>query len=143
VRRAVLVITLFLATNIFAEPNLAPTGLWNTFDEDGSLLSTVEVKIEDAKLYANIIAVHTPGDKNPMCEQCKGDLYGKPVIGMEIINGLTLKKNVWQKGSVFDPKIGDSFKGKVWLEDGKLLVRGYVGFLYQTQYWEKALNTDQ
>ena len=62
---------------------------------------------------------------------------------MEIINGLTLQKSVWQKGTLFDPKTGGSFKGKVWLEEGKLLVRGYVGFLYQTQYWEKASNTDQ
>ena len=140
-RVAFVVITLFLSTSVFAETN--PTGFWNTFDEDGSLLSTVAVKIEDAKLYANIVAVHTPGDKNPLCDQCKGDLYGQPVIGMEIINGLTLQKSVWQKGTLFDPKTGGSFKGKVWLEEGKLLVRGYVGFLYQTQYWEKASNTDQ
>ena len=63
---------------------------------------------------------------------------GKPIIGMQIINGLTLKKSVWQKGSVFDPKTGNSYRAKVWVDDDKLLVRGYVGFLYQTQYWEKA-----
>ena len=140
-RKAILLISLLLVTNVFAESD--PTGRWNTFDENGNLLSTVVVKIEDAKLYANIVAVHTPGDKNPLCDKCKDDLYGQPVIGMEIINGLTLQKSVWQKGTLFDPKTGGSFKGKVWLEEGKLLVRGYVGFLYQTQYWEKASNTDQ
>lgn len=140
VRSTFLVIIILFSTHIFAETN--PTGMWQTFDADGSLLSTVAVRIEDTKLYAKIVAVHTPGDENPICEQCKGDLYGRPVIGLEVINGLTLKKNVWQKGRVFDPKTGDSFKGRVWLEDGKLLVRGYVGFLYQTQYWLRAPNKD-
>ncbi len=142
-RRAVFVVTLFLAANIFAATNPSLTGLWNTFDEDGKILSTVAVRIEGSKLYANIVAVHTEGEENPLCERCKGELYGMPIIGMEIINGLTLKKNVWQKGTVFDPKTGGSFKGKVWLEDGKLSVRGYLGFLYQTQYWQRASRTDR
>lgn len=140
-RCTALVLTLLLSPSVFSKTNV--TGLWNTFDGNGSLLSTVIVKIENAKLYANIVAVHTPGDKNPLCNQCKGDLYGTPIVGMQIINGLTLKNNIWQKGSLFDPKTGDSFKGKVWLKGEKLLVRGYLGFLYQTQYWEKALSKDR
>jgi uncharacterized protein (DUF2147 family) len=74
-----------------------------------------------------------------MCDKCQGDLHGKPVIGMQIFDGLTLKKEVWQKGAVFDPKTGDSYKGKVWLNGGKLYVRGYVGFLYKTRVWRRAL----
>ena len=77
-------------------------------------------------------------DKNPMCDKCQGDLYGKPIIGMQIFDGLTFKKEVWQKGAVFDPKTGDSYKGKVWLNGGKLYVRGYVGFLYKTRVWRRA-----
>jgi uncharacterized protein (DUF2147 family) len=127
-----------LATSSFAATNTNPSGLWNTFDDDGSLLSTVNVRIEDAKLYGNIVAVHVDGEKNPICDQCKGDLHGKPMIGMQILNGLTLKKSIWQNGTVFDPETGDDYRAKVWLEDGKLVVRGHVGFLYDTLYWEKA-----
>ena len=101
-RKAILLISLLLVTNVFAESD--PTGRWNTFDENGNLLSTVVVKIEDAKLYANIVAVHTPGDKNPLCDQCKGDLYGQPVIGMEIINGLTRKKVFGKRVPFSTPK---------------------------------------
>jgi len=140
VRTAVFLTSVFFTTSIFAATNSDPRGLWNTFDDDGNLLSTVKVKLEDDKLYGNIVAVHVDGEKNPICDQCKGDLHGKPLIGMQVLNGLSLKRNIWQNGTVFDPETGDDYRAKVWLEDGKLAVRGHVGFIYDTLYWEKADN---
>ena len=133
------ILTVFLLTTpSWADNNTDPSGLWNTFDDNGDIESTVEVRVEEGKLYANILSLHNAPEDNPICIECKGDLYGKPVIGMQIINGLTLKNDIWQKGSVFDPKTGDAYKGKVWLEDGTLFVRGHIGFLYQTKSWRKV-----
>ena len=134
-----IVLVALLSINASAQDVKNPSGLWETFDEDGQLQSTVEVSIEDDRLFANIVRLHNSDDKNPICDKCKGDLYGKPVIGMQIFDGLTLKKEIWQKGSVFDPKTGDSYNGRVWLDGGKLYVRGYVGFLYKTRVWRRAL----
>ncbi len=125
------------AINGWAEAD--PSGLWNTFDKAGVLQSTVEVRVQEGKLYATVVSIHTGTEKNPLCEKCEGDLKDKPVIGMEVINGLTLKKNIWEKGKVFDPETGGAYKGRVWLEDGMLMVRGYVGFVYQTKAWRRAL----
>jgi uncharacterized protein (DUF2147 family) len=127
------------ATNSSADPAADPSGLWNTFDKSGTLQSTVEVRIEAGKLYATILRLHNQPEENPVCENCKGDLYGKPVIGMEVINGLSLKKNIWQNGTLFDPETGGSYKGRVWLEENTLMVRGYLGFVYQTKSWQRAL----
>ena len=127
------------AANASAEPAADPSGLWNTFDKSGTLQSTVEVRIEAGKLYATILRLHNQPEENPVCESCKGDLYGKPVIGMEVINGLSLKKNIWQKGTLFDPETGGYYKGRVWLEGDRLMVRGYLGFVYQTKSWQRAL----
>ena len=134
-----IVLVALLSINASAQDVKNPSGLWETFDEDGQLQSTVEVSIEDDRLFANIVRLHNSDDKNPICDKCKGDLYGKPVIGMQIFDGLTLKKEIWQKGEVFDPKTGDSYKGKVWLNGGKLYVRGHVGFLFKTRVWRRAL----
>jgi uncharacterized protein (DUF2147 family) len=134
----VLVASLWAVTG-WAEPAADPSGLWNTFDKAGTLQSTVEVNIVDGKLYATVTTIHNQPEQNPLCEKCEGDLYGKPVIGMEVINGLTLKKNIWQQGTVFDPQTGGSYKGKVWLEEDVLSVRGYLGFVYQTKLWQRAL----
>ena len=124
-----------LAVPSWADNKTDPSGLWNTFDDDGNLESTVEVRVEEGKLYANIIKLHNAPEENPVCIECKGDLEGKPLIGMQVINGLSLKNDIWQKGTVFDPKTGDSFKGKVWLENETLFVRGHLGFFYQTKNW--------
>ncbi len=128
-----------LALVVDADSTDSPVGLWETFDEDGQLQSTVEVWIANDRLLANIVRLHNSDDKNPMCDKCQGDLHGKPVIGMQIFDGLTLKKGIWQKGAVFDPETGDSYKGKVWLNGGKLYVRGYIGFLYKTRVWRRTL----
>lgn len=122
----------------WADPYDDPSGLWDTFDKAGTLQSTVEVSIEEGKLYATILSLHNQSEENPVCEKCEGDLFGKPVIGMEVINGLSLKKNIWQKGTVFDPQTGGSYKGRVWLEGDALMVRGYLGFVYQTNTWQRA-----
>ena len=139
-RATLLLIISLLVVPSWADNNTDPSGLWNTFDDNGDIESTVEVRVEGGKLYANILSLRNAPEDNPICIECKGDLYGKPVIGMQIINGLTLKNDIWQKGSVFDPKTGDAYKGKVWLENGTLFVRGHIGFLYQTKSWQKVSN---
>ena len=139
-RATLLLIISLLVVPSWADNNTDPSGLWNTFDDNGDIESTVEVRVEGGKLYANILSLRNAPEDNPNCIECKGDLYGKPVIGMQIINGLTLKNDIWQKGSVFDPKTGDAYKGKVWLENGTLFVRGHIGFLYQTKSWQKVSN---
>jgi uncharacterized protein (DUF2147 family) len=37
-----------------------------------------------------------------------------------------------------DPDDGKVYKSEVWLEDGKLKVRGYLGLFYRTQTWLKG-----
>ncbi|MDG1813136.1 MAG: DUF2147 domain-containing protein [Porticoccaceae bacterium] len=132
-------ITSLWAITGWAESAADPSGLWNTFDKAGTLQSTVEIKIEDGKLYATVVSIHNQSEENPLCEKCEGDLYGTSVIGLEVINGLTLKKNIWQQGTIFDPQTGGSYKCKVWLEEDVLSVRAYLGFVYQTKFWQRAL----
>jgi uncharacterized protein (DUF2147 family) len=132
-----IVITFLMSTDLWAEVHANPTGLWQTFDEAGRLQSTVSVEIKDEKLFGYVRSLHQQPEENPVCEACEGAWRGKPVIGMEVINGLTLKKGVWQKGTIFDPESGKSYRGSVWLEGETLAVRGHVGFFYQTRSWQR------
>ena len=45
------------------------------------------------------------------------------------------KGNEWSGGTIMDPATGDVYDCKLWVEDGKLKVRGYVAFFYRTQVW--------
>ena len=134
----VIFITFLMSTDLWAEVRANPTGLWQTFDEAGRLQSTVSVEIKDEKLFGYVRSLHQQPEENPVCEACEGAWRGKPVIGMEVINGLTLKKAVWQKGTIFDPESGKFYRGSVWLEGETLFVRGHVGFLYQTRSWQRV-----
>ena len=133
-----IVITFLMSTDLWAEVRANPTGLWQTFDEEGRLQSTVSVEIKDEKLFGYVLSLHQQPEENPVCEACEGAWGGKPVIGMEVINGLTFKKGVWQKGTIFDPESGKSYRGSVWLEGETLSVRGHLGFFYQTRSWQRV-----
>ena len=124
----ILVVSLF-STTLWAENISTPSGLWNTVDDTtGEVRSTVKVTVEKDRLFGTIMEVHDPLEKNPTCDKCKGELKDLPVIGMQVINGLTLKNDVWKRGTLFDPESGKEYKGEVWLEGEYLMVRGYVGF---------------
>ena len=133
-----IVIAFLVSTDLWADVRADPTGLWQTFDESGVLQSTVSVEMKSEKLFGYVVSLHHQAEENPACEACEGACRDKPVIGMEVINGLTLKKAVWQKGTIFDPESGKLYRGSVWLEGETLFVRGHVGFLYQTRSWQRV-----
>jgi len=69
----------------------------------------------------------------------KGDArYLKPIVGMVIINDMEKDEDEWGNGTILDPENGKIYRCKLWVEDGKLMVRGYIAFLYRTQTWLPA-----
>ncbi|MDG0969689.1 MAG: DUF2147 domain-containing protein [Porticoccaceae bacterium] len=139
--RIIILSTLLLSLAALAENSEDPSGLWNTFGNDGNLKSSVSVRVDNNQLFGTIKKLYNTTESNPMCLKCEGDLKGKPVLGMQVINGLALNDDVWQKGTILDPESGNTYKGKVWIDGGALHVRGYIGFVYQTQIWQRATNT--
>lgn len=116
------------------------TGTWKTIDDKSKKVrSLVELTIKDHKLYGTITKLY-PNDgepDNPLCEECSGERKNQPMLGMQIIDGLELNKNEWKNGEILDPNNGKTYDSKIWLEDGKLQVRGYIGFFFRTQEWIK------
>jgi uncharacterized protein (DUF2147 family) len=64
-------------------------------------------------------------------------LRSRKLMGVNILSGLSKKKEKWEGGRIYNPKNGKDYKCSIWLEDGKLKVRGYIGFLYETQTWKR------
>ena len=64
-------------------------------------------------------------------------LRSRKLMGVNILSGLSKKKEKWEGGRIYNPKIGKDYKCSIWLEDCKLKVRGYIGFLYETQTWKR------
>jgi uncharacterized protein (DUF2147 family) len=119
----------------------SPVGTWRTVDENGREKSKVQIYEEGGKLFGKITALTEPADsagKPKVCVHCTGADKDKPIVGLVIIRGLSPGGDRYKDGTILDPEDGKSYKAEVWVEDGKLKVRGYVGFLYKTQTWLKA-----
>ncbi|MGA1775739.1 MAG: DUF2147 domain-containing protein [Flavobacteriaceae bacterium] len=45
------------------------------------------------------------------------------------------------KGRLYDVRTGRTYEGKMWLDNGNLILRGYWLFFYKTEKWIKVENT--
>jgi len=65
-------------------------------------------------------------------------LRSRPLLGMQIITGLTDKGRDW-RGEIYDPRRGKTFRSVVSRNaDGTLNVKGCFAFICQTQLWRPA-----
>ena len=116
-------------------------GKWKTIDDNtGKARSVVEIYEKDGEYFGKIVKLfREPGeDQNPTCDECKGKLKGQPIIGMEIITDMEKDGDEYEDGQILDPENGKTYDCKMWIEDGKLRVRGYLLFFYRTQTWLPA-----
>jgi uncharacterized protein (DUF2147 family) len=120
----------------------SPVGKWNTVDEkSGQVTSAVEIYEQNGKLFGKIVALTEPNDKQgkpKVCIACTGADKNKSIVGLVILKALTPSGDRYKDGTVLDPEDGKVYPAEIWVEDGKLMVRGYSGFLYKTRIWLKA-----
>jgi len=113
-------------------------GLWQTIDDNTSEpRSIVEIYEKDGKAYGRIVEVLPRPDlpENPICVNCSGEDKDRPITGMNIIRQLEKDGDEWEDGTILDPENGKTYDCKLWVEDGKLMVRGYIAFFFRTQVW--------
>lgn len=117
-------------------------GKWKTIDDlSGKPRSIVEIYEKNGKYFGKITQLFlAPGeDQNPVCEKCSESdaRFKKPIIDLEIIRDMKLEKDgkTYASGSILDPETGGVYDCKLWLENGQLMVRGYLYFFYRTQTW--------
>ena len=137
-RTTVFVLFLFVCSFSFSQE--AIVGKWKTIDDEtGKPRSVVEIYERGGKYYGKIIKLfREPGeDPDPTCTECEGSNKGKKIIGMEIITDMKYDKSddEFDKGEILDPENGNVYDCRLWVEDNKLKVRGYLLFFYRTQTW--------
>ena len=117
-------------------------GEWITVDDKtGEQLSVVKIfKATDGLYYGKIVKL-LKGNPDEKCVACTGADKDKPVVGLIIIRGFQEKDGKLvggDKGRVLDPENGKFYYGKIWLEDGDLILRGSLdkkGILGRSQTW--------
>lgn len=131
------VILLFSVT-LFAQNPLL--GEWITVDDaTGEQKSIVRIyQADNGKYYGTIIQLLEENGETAVCTECTGEDHNKPIVGLTIIRDMQLKDNELRGGKVLDPDNGKFYYAKVYLKDGKLILRGSLdkaGLLGRSQTW--------
>ena len=139
-----LLMVVWISSTAFGQSN-GVLGTWASYDDvSGEKKSLVKIYEKDGKVYGKIVQLFlSPEDPpDPVCDECDEDdpRYKQKIMGMEIIKGLKKDGDEYNGGTVLDPENGEVYKCKIWLEDGNLILRGYIGFslLGRSQTWKRV-----
>ena len=117
------------------------TGFWRTVDDrTGSEKSVIEIYEQGDRLHGRIIKLLS-GATYTTCENCTGELKGKPLIGMNIFYDLEKSESGRIDGKVLDPNNGKLYSCYLEMAGPDVLkLRGYIGVtsLGRTQYWYRV-----
>jgi len=140
-------LTLLTVTSAFGAGSNGILGIWKT--ELGE--SKVEVFRCGEKICGKIIWLKNPNYTDsrdgtvgtPVIDRKNPDpaLKIRPVLGLRIMEGFTeVGGNNWGNGTCYDPKSGNTYRGKIHLvAPDRLELRGYVGipFFGRSSVWTR------
>ena len=117
-------------------------GDWKTVDDTtGERRSVVTIyKGSDGLYYGKVSKLLMYQELHPRCEACEGEDKNAPVEGLVIIRGMKAEDGQLVGGKVLDPESGKFYYGKIYLQNGNLVLRGSLdkrGFLGRNQTWVK------
>lgn len=131
----------FLSMSVVAQAQTV-VGKWRTTDDaTGKPKSIVEITNNNGKYTGKVIQLLDPerAKANPKCEKCSDDRKNTPIVGLEIIRDMKADGSEFSGGTILDPENGKIYTSKMWLEGADVLkVRGYVGFFFRTQTWNRV-----
>lgn len=117
-------------------------GLWLT--EAGE--SVVEVyRASDGTAAGRVVWLREPKDANG--EELRDVMNGTPgrrsrkVLGLEVLRGYRPDGDTWRGGTIYNWRNGNSYNSKMYLEDGRLHVKGYYSLLFflgRTKVWTRV-----
>ena len=125
-----------------ASPALASDGvygLWLTEEE------TATVRISDCGDGTPCGVVETAeipdGEPTTDVNNSDPDLRDQPIIGLTMLSGFEQDGDQWEKGRIYNPEDGKSYKSSIEVEEDDpnvLKVKGCIAFFCQTQRWTRV-----
>ncbi|MBQ2608711.1 MAG: DUF2147 domain-containing protein [Paludibacteraceae bacterium] len=117
-------------------------GRWKTVDDKtGNSYSVVLIYRGSDGLYYGKIDRLLMGPRDAVCTECKGADKNKKLEGLVFIRGMHEEKGELRGGKLLDPESGKFYYGKIYLKNGKLVLRGSLdraGLLGRSQTWLRA-----
>ena len=110
-------------------------------DKTGDNYSIVRIYQGDDGLYYGKIQKILMGPEDVTCTLCTGADKDAPMLNLVIIRGMHMEKGELRGGKVLDPNNGKFYYGKIYLKNGKLVLRGSLdklGAFGRNQTWVPA-----
>jgi uncharacterized protein (DUF2147 family) len=140
-KRSAVLAMLLVSSTAYGQSS-TPVGVWKTLsDKNGEVESLVRIVEVNGEVQGRVERIFSPPapSANPLCEECKGELKNKPIVGMIIMKGLRRSGAEYTGGEILDPDEGETYQCTIRVIDGgaKLEVRGYIGISLfgRTQTW--------
>ena len=133
----------FLTVSIaYAQKADAILGKWVNPSGEGQ----IQVYKKGALYYGKLVWLKVPNDEatgQPKTDvnNPEKNLQSKPILGLEILKAFKFDgDDVYEEGSIYDPKNGKTYKCKMTLDGNKLKIRGYIGIslLGRSEVWTRV-----
>tara|TARA_B110000003_G_scaffold262310_1_gene284823 strand:- start:85 stop:522 length:438 start_codon:yes stop_codon:yes gene_type:complete len=133
----------FMCFFTFAQINNDVVGKWYNAEKD----AVITIFEDNKTISGKITWMKFPNDDNgnPKTDPLNPDdaLKSRPRLGMVMMSGFThIEANEWDNGTLYDPKKGKTYSGKITLTDKNTLdLRGYIGFSFigRSSVWTRKL----
>ena len=127
-RSIILLMALMFSAPAFAQKPDAIIGRWlNRTGED-----QIQIYKKGDKYFGKLAWIKYPNDETgkPKTDPKNPDksLRSRPALGLELLKDFKFDgDNVYEDGTIYDPKSGKTYSCKMTIEGEKLKIRGYVG----------------
>lgn len=99
-------------------------GRWLSEDKDGEVL----VYKDGSKWYGRLVRAKLNKETNNLdLENPDIEEHSKSVVGKVIVKDMKKDGKEWKGGTVYDPKSGKTYQGKMWRDGDNLKLRGFIG----------------
>jgi len=113
-------------------------GKWLAPEEDG--IMTVFKK--GNKSFGRLTWAKETVDQNgkPLLDKQNPDpsLRDRAILNMVILENAIYEDGEWVNGTIYHAEEGKTYECTLWMENGKLQLRGYWGWFFKTATWTRA-----
>jgi uncharacterized protein (DUF2147 family) len=134
--------TLLFAAGAKAQSADAILGKWINPSGEGQ----IQVYKRGNLFYGKLAWIKAPNDEatgQPKTDRNNPDkkLQSRPLLNLELLKDFKYDgENVYEDGSIYDPKNGKKYKCKMTLDGNKLTIRGFIGIslLGRSEVWTRV-----
>ena len=130
----------FTATLAKAQAENAILGLWYNTEKTAQ----VEILKNGSTFIGKIVWLKDPNPGGrPVLDKDNPDpkLKSRPLMGLNLLQGLKYDSGIWDDGTIYDPKTGKTYSCQLALKSSAVLeVKGYIGFslIGRTVEWTRV-----